>query len=151
MENNKVDIETLNDLIEIHNDRVVGYEKAIDELREEDSDLNLLFNEMIQESHRLKAELDRHVILLGGKPEEGTTASGKIYRAWMDVKAVFTGRDRETILSNCEFGEDAAKAAYRTALENGDLTLEIKSLLTKQQSELRTAHNTIRALRDQTV
>lgn len=151
MENNKVDIETLNDLIEIHNDRVVGYEKAIDELREEDSDLNLLFNEMIQESHRLKAELDRHVILLGGKPEEGTTASGKIYRAWMDVKAVFTGRDRETILSNCEFGEDAAQAAYRTALENGDLTLEIKSLLTKQQSELRTAHNTIRALRDQTV
>lgn len=150
MENNKVDIETLNDLIEIHNDRVVGYEKAIDELREEDSDLNLLFNEMIQESHRLKAELDRHVILLGGKPEEGTTASGKIYRAWMDVKAVFTGHDRETILSNCEFGEDAAQAAYRTALENGDLTLEIKSLLTKQQSELRTAHNTIRALRDQT-
>ena len=151
MENNKVDIETLNDLIEIHNDRVVGYEKAIDELREEDSDLNLLFNEMIQESHRLKAELDRHVILLGGKPEEGTTASGKIYRAWMDVKAVFTGRDREAILSNCEFGEDAAQAAYRTALENGDLTLEIKSLLTKQQSELRTAHNTIRALRDQAV
>lgn len=151
MENNKVDIETLNDLIEIHNDRVVGYEKAIDELREEDSDLNLLFNEMIQESHRLKAELDRHVILLGGKPEEGTTASGKIYRAWMDVKAVFTGHDRETILSNCEFGEDAAQTAYRTALENGDLTLEIKSLLTKQQSELRTAHNTIRALRDQTV
>lgn len=150
MENNKVDIETLNDLIEIHNDRVVGYEKAIDELREEDSDLNLLFNEMIQESQRLKAELDRHVILLGGKPEEGTTASGKIYRAWMDVKAVFTGHDRETILSNCEFGEDAAQAAYQTALENGDLTLEIKSLLTKQQSELRTAHNTIRALRDQT-
>lgn len=151
MENNKVDIETLNDLIEIHNDRVVGYEKAIDELREEDSDPNLLFNEMIQESHRLKAELDRHVILLGGKPEEGTTASGKIYRAWMDVKAVFTGRDREAILSNCEFGEDAAQAAYRTALENGDLTLEIKSLLTKQQSELRNAHNTIRALRDQAV
>ena len=149
MENNKVDIEILNDLIEIHNDRVVGYEKAIDELQEEDSDLAALFNDMIQESHRLKAELSKEVILLGAKPEEGTTASGKIYRAWMDVKAVFTGRDRETILSNCEFGEDAAQTAYETALETEGLTMEIRSLLTDQQSELRTSHNRIRNLRDQ--
>jgi len=149
MENNKVDIEILNDLIEIHNDRVVGYEKAIDELQKEDSDLAALFNDMIQESHRLKAELSKEVILLGAKPEEGTTASGKIYRAWMDVKAVFTGRDRETILSNCEFGEDAAQTAYETALETEGLTMEIRSLLTDQQSELRTSHNRIRNLRDQ--
>lgn len=149
MENNSVDIEILNDLIEIHNDRVVGYEKAIDELREEDNDLATFFNEMIQESHRLKAELSKEVILLGAKPEEGTTASGKIYRAWMDVKTAFTGHDRETILSNCEFGEDAAQTAYKTALETEGLSMEIRSLLTDQQSELRSSHNRIRDLRDQ--
>jgi uncharacterized protein (TIGR02284 family) len=149
MENHKVDVEILNDLIEIHNDRVVGYEKAIDELKEEDNDLNILFNEMIQESHRLKAELTKEVILLGAKPEEGTTASGKIYRAWMDVKTVFTGSDRETILSNCEFGEDAAQTAYRTALETEGSSIEVRTLLIDHQSELRMSHDRIRSLRDQ--
>ncbi len=43
----------------------------------------------------------------------GTTEMGKIYRAWMDVKAVFTGENRHTILSNCEAGEDATQKAYK--------------------------------------
>ena len=32
----------LNDLILINNDRVVGYQKAMEELKEEDSDLKLI-------------------------------------------------------------------------------------------------------------
>ena len=33
----------LNDLIMINNDRMVGYQKAMEELKSEDSDLKLLF------------------------------------------------------------------------------------------------------------
>ncbi|MES2827034.1 MAG: PA2169 family four-helix-bundle protein [Bacteroidota bacterium] len=149
MENSTVNKEVLNDLIEINNDRIAGYEKAIGELKTEDSDLKSLFVEMVGQSHKHKAALAQEVQVLGAEAETGTTTSGKIYRAWMDVKAVFTGHDRETVLNNCEFGEDAAQKAYKMAIETEGVSANIQSLITEQKSDLRTSHDQIKALRDQ--
>jgi uncharacterized protein (TIGR02284 family) len=66
----------------------------------------------------------------------------------MDVKAMFTGHDRKAILENCEEGEDAAKAAYKTALNTEGLAANIRSMLIEQQAEIIIAHNHIRSLRD---
>jgi hypothetical protein len=54
MQNTKETIEVLNDLIQINNDRITGYEKAIKETKAEDEDLKILFATMIAESHRNK-------------------------------------------------------------------------------------------------
>ncbi|MET4138783.1 PA2169 family four-helix-bundle protein [Pedobacter sp. UYP1] len=150
MENTKVNPETLNDLIQINNDRIAGYEKAIQELSPEDSDLKDLFVKMVAESHKNKLALATAVQGTGTEMETGTTTSGKIYRAWMDVKAVFTGHDRKTILNNCEAGEDAAQRAYKSALEEEGLSADTRSLITEQKSELRASHDQIKGLRDQT-
>ncbi|AMQ00812.1 Aldehyde dehydrogenase [Pedobacter cryoconitis] len=150
MENTKVNPETLNDLIQINNDRIAGYEKAIQELSPEDSDLKDLFVKMVAESHKNKLALASAVQGTGTEMETGTTTSGKIYRAWMDVKAVFTGHDRKTILNNCEAGEDAAQRAYKSALEEEGLSADTRSLITEQKSELRASHDQIKGLRDQT-
>lgn len=151
METRTVNAEILNDLIEINNDRVAGYEKAIEELSVEDADLKTLFVKMIRESHRHKMALATEVQALGEDVETGTTNSGKIYRAWMDVKAVFTGQNRKTILNNCEFGEDAAQKAYKMALEEEGLSSNLRDLIAEQKAELKTSHDEIRALRDSTV
>lgn len=148
MENNKENAEILNDLIQINNDRIAGYEKAIGELKPEDSDLKSLFVEMVGQSHKIKANLVQEVQVIGEEAETGTTTSGKIYRAWMDVKAVFTGHDRETVLNNCEFGEDAAQKAYEMALEEDALTANLRSLISEQKFDLRGSHDEIKALRD---
>jgi len=148
METASVNKEILNDLIEINNDRVAGYEKAIEDLKDGDSDLKSLFVEMIGQSHKHKSTLAQEVQVLGGEAETGTTASGKIYRAWMDVKAVFTGHDRQTVLNNCEFGEDAAQKAYKMALETDGLSADLRSTITEQKADLRTSHDKIKALRD---
>ncbi|MGN7203384.1 ferritin-like domain-containing protein [Pedobacter sp. SAFR-022] len=148
MSNQTANYETLNDLIEINNDRIVGYEKAIEELQPEDSDLKSLFAQMIVESQKLKMELATEVQRYGSDIETGTTNSGKIYRAWMDVKAIFTGHDRKTVLNNCEFGEDAAQKAYKTALEMDNLSEDVRALITKQKAQLRVSHDEIKALRD---
>jgi|APAra7269096979_1048534.scaffolds.fasta_scaffold00144_24 uncharacterized protein (TIGR02284 family) len=141
-------IEVLNDLIQINNDRIEGYEKALKELKEEDSDLKALFSSMISESHEIRLALGTEVNSLGGDMENSTTTSGKIYRAWMDVKAIFTGHDRHTVLSNCEAGEDAAQRAYRTALEDEDLPAYVREMIVEQQRTLRSSHDQIKALRD---
>jgi len=149
MEHNKENAEILNDLIQINNDRIAGYERAISELKPEDSDLKSLFVEMVGQSHRLKMNLVQEVQAAGEDADTGTTTSGKIYRAWMDIKAVFTGHDRETVLNNCEFGEDAAQKAYQMALEEDTLTSNLRSLISEQKFDLRGSHDEIKALRDQ--
>lgn len=151
MENKSVNAEVLNDLIEINNDRVVGYQKASEELSAEDTDLKSVFAEMIRQSQQNKSALTQEVQVLGDEPEKGTTNSGKIYRAWMDVKAVFTGHDRHTALENCEFGEDAAKKAYKTALETEGLSAHLHTLIAEQQATLQQSHDKIKSLRDQYV
>ena len=149
MTNTKETIEVLNDLIQINNDRIAGYEKAIKETKTDDDDLKVLFATMIAESHRIRIALSTEVQALGANIEQGTTTTGKIYRAWMDVKAVFGGHDRHAILSNCEAGEDAAQRAYKTALDNESLPAFIRDLLIQQQQTLRESHDEIKALRDQ--
>lgn len=150
MENNKETIETLNDLVLINNDRIAGYEKAIKELSPEDVDLKPIFEGMIDESRKMRMELGTEVQVLGGAMAEGTMVSGKIYRAWMDLKAVFTGHDRHAILSNCEAGEDAAQKAYDTALEDEDLPKYLNQIISEQQQALKYSHDEIKSFRDET-
>lgn len=142
-------IGTINDLIRINHDRIVGYEKAIDELKDEDADLKVLFQKYITESRQYAQELTLEVSRLGGDAAEGTTNSGKIYRVWMDLKTAVTGKDRETILNNCEFGEDAAQKAYDMAL-NSDTELEtpLRDLLVRQKATLKVGHDEVKKLRD---
>ncbi|MCX2453451.1 PA2169 family four-helix-bundle protein [Pedobacter sp. PLR] len=151
MENNKVNLEILNDLIEIHNDRILDYEKAIDELEERDADLIEHFNEMIQESHQLKADLKRKILSIDDQPTAGTSTAGKVHHAWLAIKIPFTGPDRESILSHCEFWEVAAQKAYQTALKTEGLYIDIRRLLTNQQARLTSAHHHIKILSNQIV
>lgn len=139
----------LNDLIRINHDRVVGYEKAIEELKPEDADLKALFQRYITESRQYAQELTQEVTRLGGNPADGTTNSGKIYRVWMDLKSAISGKDRKTILDNCEFGEDAAQKAYDLAL-NSDVEIEpsLRDLIVRQKAVLKTGHDEVKRLRD---
>ena len=140
--------EVLNDLVAINNDRIAGYEKALDETKDTDNDLKSLFTSMIDESRKLRVALAAEVQALGGEYDRGTTASGKLYRAWMDVRAVFTGHDRYTVLANCERGEDAAQNAYKEALNENHIPAYIRTLLTGQKQTLKASHDKIKALRD---
>lgn len=150
MENtNEKQVALINELIEINNDRIEGYERAMKET--DDADLKALFSSMSGESRTYRGELIAEVISLNGTPAEGTKNSGKIYRAWMDIKAALTGRDRHAIIASCEFGEDAALEAYDDVL-TADSALNAKSrdIIVKQREKLQQSHNKIKALRDAT-
>jgi len=149
MSTNEKLTEVLNDLIRINNDRTTGYEKAFDESRSIDVDLQATFNKMANESRKYAAGLRNEVERLGGEPATGTTNSGKIYRVWMDVKATFSGKDRQSILEACEFGEDAAQKAYKEALaSDAEMSAETRQLITSQQASLKKSHDIIKKYRD---
>lgn len=142
--------EVINDLLRINLDRVEGYEKAAAQTKDEDRDLRNLFHSMAQQSQTFASELRKHIFAEGEEPASSSTTAGKIYRTWMDLKIAFTGKDRKAILSSCEFGEDAAQRAYRSALEDPyDLMPEVRALVTSQQTQLLKSHDHVKALRDQ--
>jgi uncharacterized protein (TIGR02284 family) len=148
MKQNEKIAEILNDLVEINNDRVVGYEKAAKETSGEDADLRTVFMEMADESRRYLGELKSLVLNTGGEPAKDTTKRGKVYRVWMDVKAAITGHDRKAILASCEFGEDAAQRAYDAALEENELSTDVRKVITEQKSSLKRSHDKIKRMRD---
>jgi uncharacterized protein (TIGR02284 family) len=149
MAQNEKLIEVLNDLLHINNDRIKGYEKAADETKMLDVDLQAFFLKLADDSRKYASKLTEHIMTLGGQATSDTTNMGKIYRVWMDLKAAFTGQDRQAILSSCEFGEDAAQRAYRDALSSdAEMSAETRQLITSQQSELKSAHDTVKKYRD---
>jgi len=140
--------EILNDLIKINNDRIKGYEKAAKETNVKDADLRSLFTDMAAESRNYVDQLETQLAGRGPSPDDSTTVSGSIYRAWMDVKALFTGKDRKAILASCEYGEDAAQKAYNSALEETGISPEVRQVITDQKAKLRKSHDTIKRMRD---
>lgn len=149
MYTNEKTAEVLNDLIRINNDRIEGYNKAADEAANKDVDLQAIFRQMAAESRSYVNDLSKYVARSGEKLETDTTFRGKIYRAWMDVKATFTGKDRKAILASCEYGEDAAQKAYDTALSSdAELSTEIRQLIMDQKTSLKRSHDIIKKMRD---
>jgi uncharacterized protein (TIGR02284 family) len=149
MINNEQLTETLNDLVKINNDRIVGYEKAAEQTKTSDVDLTAIFQKMAGESRTYKKELENKILNEGGEIKNDTTVAGKIYRSWMSVKNVFTGSDRKSILESCEFGEDAAQKAYNEALESdAEIDADTRQLIVKQKNSLKNSHDMIKKYRD---
>ena len=141
-------IDVLNSLITINNDRIQGYETAIDETEEQD--LKTTFAKFIETSRKCKEELIAAVSALGGTPDDGTRLDGKIYRAWMDFKALVTGKDRKAILNSCEYGEDVAVNTYEKAMkdEDAELSAEHRTLVGQQYDKIKADHDKVREMRD---
>ena len=149
MAQNKEVIGVLNDLIQINNDRTAGYTRAAEDTKNVDVDLRTIFERLADDSRQNAIELTSQVGRLGGEPATGTTASGKIYRAWMNVKDMFTGKDRHALLASCEYGEDAAQRAYEDALESdAPLPTDVRQLIVSQKASLKNAHDMIKKYRD---
>src|SRR5688572_24984900 len=138
--------EVLKDLIRINNDRVTGYSKAAAQAK--DNDLQSLFSQLAQQSRQFASELRSLLTDSEKDVVDETTTAGKIYRAWMDVKATFGGDTRKGVLASCEFGEDAAQKAYKDALNEDDLTIDVRATIESQKAILRQAHDKIKMMRD---
>lgn len=146
--NNEKVIDALNDLVRINNDRIKGYEKAIEDSKA-DGEYNSLFNKMIDQSRKYKDQLINEINTLGGEADRNSsTSSGKVYHVWMDVKSSIQGNTDKSALELSEFGEDAAQKAYAEALQTDNLSASTKDLIRTQKDHLKESHDTIKSKRD---
>lgn len=141
-------ISVLNNLTELNNDRVAGFEKAIADIKDENVDLKAIFQKYSSQSRTFSQELIAIVAANGAEVETGNSVAGTLHRAWIDVKSIFGGNDRASILSEAERGEDAIKSAYNQTLQDGELNGEVLNLVSKQAQDIKAAHDVIKGLRD---
>ena len=141
-------VDALNTLIEINNDRIAGYKTAAEETDE--NELKVLFSQFSRTSQTCNSALIAEVRKLGGTPIEGTKTTGKIFRAWMDFKAMLTGKSRATILNSCEYGEEVALDTYNDVLSKyrEDLSVEHQRLFTAQSFLIKADHDRVKGLHE---
>ena len=136
-------ISTLNNLIETCKDGEEGFRTAADGVK--NSDLRTLFLTYSQQRAQFAAELQNEVRHLGGDPEERGSVAASLHRGWINIKSAVTGEDEGAVISECERGEDSAVRNYQSAL-NEDLPANIRSTVERQYTQVKEAHDRVRAL-----
>ena len=81
-------------------------------------------------------------------PENTSSTAGAMHRAWINLKSAITSQDDHAILAECERGEDSAISEYKKAMESNDLTSPIRDTISRQYTDVKAAHDRVKALRD---
>ncbi|MDQ0594382.1 uncharacterized protein (TIGR02284 family) [Chryseobacterium ginsenosidimutans] len=140
MDNSKT-VSTLNDLLNITNDRIQGFSKVEDKVWDIYTPLKNDYDQMVRESQNMKSELIRLITERGGNPDDSTTTAGALHRTWIDIKNSFTGDHAESTLENVVFGEKAAIDAYQEALQKGNLCPQSTVVVADQLEHLKSSYS----------
>ena len=138
-------ISVLNNLIETTRDGEKGFKTAAEGLTA--PDIKHRFLQYSAERAQMTRELQAEVRRLGGDPELSGSVAGAMHRGWLDIKSAVTGKDDHAILAEAERGEDVAKNAYESAL-NESLPALTETLVLQQAAKVRQAHDDVRNLRE---
>jgi uncharacterized protein (TIGR02284 family) len=150
MSQQKEIISTINGLIETLKDGQEGFRQASEAVT--DSQLKSLFSEYSLQRSKFAGELQNEAISLGEhNPENTSSTAGAMHRAWINLKSAITSGDDHAVLAECERGEDSAVAEYKKAMEEEELSAPIRETISRQYSDVKNAHDRIKALRDATV
>ncbi|WP_144281920.1 PA2169 family four-helix-bundle protein [Chryseobacterium echinoideorum] len=134
-------VNILNDLLQITNDRIKGFEKVEGKVWENYSGLKGEYDRMISHSKMMKNEIINLITERGGNPNDSTTVAGNLHRTWIDIKNSLptSNKDIET-LQNVVFGEKNALKIYDEALKSGDLDNESHKIISDQLNSLQVSY-----------
>lgn len=146
MTSNSEIVEGLNDLLEKNYDAEAGYKNALENT--ESPRLKAFFiskaDQRYEFGHQIKAEIKK----LGGTPDKGTSITGDLHRAWIDFKTALSFNDDESILEECERGEEACLEEYNEFLTENTLSADLRNVINKQRNGVAATLRSVDALED---
>ena len=146
MDSNLTPRATLSELIQICRDGQEGFLTAAENV--DADDIKLILNEYSLQRAKFVGELQSASHALGdSNPENSSSISGTMHRGWINLKIAVIGRDRYTILTECEKGEESAVGAYKKLLLR-EIPTDVRHIVERQYSAIQAAHNLVKALRD---
>jgi len=135
-------IACLNDLIETCRDGERGFRSAADNVKNDG--LKSYFGRCSTQRAQFANELQAEVRQLGGEATEGGSVTGAFHRGWMNLRMALSGGD-DAIISECEWGEDAALRNYERVLKQ-NLPPNVLPVVKHQYTQIKQTHNHIRDL-----
>ena len=136
----------LNDILEKTYDAEKGFKKAANNT--ENVGLKTYFENKAKQRYDFGHELKSEITAFGQKVEKGDSLTGKAHRAWMDVKAMFTSDDAESMLEEAIRGEKAAVEEYDEVLKETSLPSSTTSILKSQKVAIENGLTNIKTLED---
>lgn len=143
--NNSDEISTLNTLIATTIDSVTGYENSAKDI--DNQRFAEIFRQRADERQKVVEQLRGEVRRLGGDPEESGSFMGKTHQRFEDLKAAVTGQDEKSIINEVERGEDYLKEKFETALNDGNLSGESRSVVEQAYQSVRQGHDQMSQLK----
>jgi uncharacterized protein (TIGR02284 family) len=138
-------IATLNELLQNARDGELGFREAAEHTKT--PRLSAFFARRAGTCRECAAELQEQIEQLGGQVDAGGSVSGAAHRAWIQIRGLFGGASDETMLTECERGEDAALARYRKALKQ-NMPPAIHAMVQRHFEGAQRNHDMIKSLRD---
>ena len=136
----------LNDLLEKTYDAEKGFKKASENVN--NPSLKNYFRNKAQERYNFGHELKTELRSFNQDIDKGGSLTGTVHRAWMDVKALFSADNEESMLEEAIRGEKAAVNEYEEVINETSLPLSTKSILQSQKNIISEGLSKINALED---
>ena len=138
-------IDTLNDLLETCRDGEYGFNTSAEHTKS--AEMKTMLMRHAGECREAGLELQTLIRQLGGEADEGGSVSGALHRGWVSIRSVLTGHSDQSMLDECERGEDSAVASYRKARKQ-KLPASIRTVVERQAQGAQRNHDQVKAMRD---
>ena len=136
----------LNDLLEKTYDAEKGFRKAAENANH--TDLKNYFQRKAQERYGFGQELKGEIKSFGEDIDVGGSFTGAAHRTWMDVKAMFSTNNDESMLEEAIRSEKAALEEYNDILNETSLPFSTQGVILKQREAIANDLSTIKRLED---
>ena len=135
----------LNGLLEACRDGEYGFRECADQSKADN--LKELLNRYADETLANAAELQNFAREMGGKADDNGSVVGALHRGWVSVRGTVTGYSPETMLAECERGQDALLAAY-TRAQKKNMPLHIAEAIARQAEGVQKNRDRIKELQE---
>jgi uncharacterized protein (TIGR02284 family) len=143
------DVKITRDLLQTLVDGADGFGKAAEKLAKDDRpDIATKFREYSNQRTQLASELRTVAAKYGDRLDESGSVAATVHRGWMTLKDALAGSDPGGVLDAAEQGEDHAVSEYDKALEEKDISAELRTVVERQYATVKHTHDDVRALRD---
>lgn len=143
------DAKITKDLMQTLKDGEAGFAKGAEKLAADDRpELSATFRRYSTQRAEFAAELETLAAGYGDDIDEGGSVAGTLHRGWLALKDAIAGSDPEGVLDAAEQGEDHAVAEYSRALDDQEMSAGLRTVVQRQYTAIKAAHDDVRALRD---
>ncbi len=138
MDKNKLK-KDLEEIVDICNDGVRGYQTAADKIEDKDESIKTLFLRLSQQRKGFIENIKTEGIRLGVDFKETGTLKGFFHRSWLTVKANFSSNEKQKVIDEAITGEKKAMEVYSKVIADPEVPDYIRKILEEQQGLIKVA------------